>query len=61
MEKITEILKSKYCNLLADLSIGYSLEDKSVKELLHLLHILHYVSYNPTSDKETLKILARYA
>jgi hypothetical protein len=55
------MLKNKYCNLLADLSIGYSLEDRSVKELLHLLHILHYVSYNPTSDKETLKILARYA
>ena len=61
MEKLTELLKTKYCRLLKDLSIGYPLEELPIKELLHILHILHYVTYNPTSDKETLKILAYYA
>ena len=58
VEKVSKILIKKYYGILEDLSIGYPIDKRKVKELMYLLHVLHYTSY--ADSKEALKILAYY-
>ena len=60
MEDILNELYSSYNELLNNLSIGYSLDDKSLRYLWDLIHKMYFVRYENYANPEIDKILEYY-
>lgn len=60
MEDILNELYSSYNELLNNLSIGYQLDEKSLRYLWDLIHKLYYVQYENYANPEIVKILEYY-
>lgn len=60
MENLFEALYEKFNALIDDLSIGHSIDEDKLAEMLCIMHIMHFASYPHSESKELLKVLNYY-
>lgn len=60
VEELNIKLYKIFVNQLTELSIGYSFNKNSLKEMMNILGAMHYIKYGNISEDEIYKIINIY-
>lgn len=60
MRELTDLLLTKYYDLLNNLNMGYPLNEKDVNKVWELVHIIDCVRFGILNHKELNKIFKHY-
>lgn len=60
MEEILNELYSAYNDLLTNLTLGYPLDEKSLRYMWDLIHKSYFIRYETYANPEIVKILEYY-